>query len=395
MRKMFILVFLLTIFSANAEPFEPACLKNTLESTGSSFTTNMSPTSLQKFYQRLAVECPVPSKPFRNDNLAYKGSFFFSTREKVGAVELGGLSSLAYDPNTDIIYSVSDQRRLGSNLLFRFKMKQDPNFKISEVLSPITIRPEFQKTFYDTDLEGSVIDRDGNFILSSESLFAKDSGYLKVFSPEGTFLRNISLPKKFYSHWLFRKGLQRNKGFEGLTISTDARFIFTSNEEPLLQDIRSSGEKIIRIVKIDNQNEKSTREYAYQLEDDQDYGVSEILAVNSDELLVLERSYNYVTKLNSERIFKVDLRRGADVSKISSLEKYRGDLNEVLLKKELFVDLNQIVDSLPAGLRRLDNLEGMSWGPKTSTGNKTLLLVSDNNLNPSQITQFIFLEVLK
>ena len=37
------------------------------------------------------------------------------------------------------------------------------------------------------------------------------------------------------------------------------------------------------------------------------------------------------------------------------------------------------------------NMEGMTLGPELSDGHQTLILVSDNNFNPSQVTQFIAL----
>jgi hypothetical protein len=40
-----------------------------------------------------------------------------------------------------------------------------------------------------------------------------------------------------------------------------------------------------------------------------------------------------------------------------------------------------------------DNVEGMTFGPKLPDGRQVLIVVSDNNFNPSQTTQFIALAV--
>jgi hypothetical protein len=56
--------------------------------------------------------------------------------------------------------------------------------------------------------------------------------------------------------------------------------------------------------------------------------------------------------------------------------------------KQLVLDLNA------AGFAPVDNIEGITWGPALASGNRTLLLVSDNNFNETQITQFVALEVL-
>ena len=40
----------------------------------------------------------------------------------------------------------------------------------------------------------------------------------------------------------------------------------------------------------------------------------------------------------------------------------------------------------------LDNLEGMTFGPRLPNGHQALLLVSDNNFTPGQVSQFLLLE---
>lgn len=41
----------------------------------------------------------------------------------------------------------------------------------------------------------------------------------------------------------------------------------------------------------------------------------------------------------------------------------------------------------------IDNLEGMTFGPTLPDGRRTLIIVSDNNFNETQFTQFIVLAV--
>ena len=42
----------------------------------------------------------------------------------------------------------------------------------------------------------------------------------------------------------------------------------------------------------------------------------------------------------------------------------------------------------------MDNLEGMTWGPPLPGGGRSLVLVSDDNFNPAQSTQFIAAEYI-
>jgi hypothetical protein len=51
-----------------------------------------------------------------------------------------------------------------------------------------------------------------------------------------------------------------------------------------------------------------------------------------------------------------------------------------------------VVDIASLGVQP-DNLEAMSFGPMLPDGRMLLILVSDNNFNPSQVTQFMALAV--
>ena len=46
-------------------------------------------------------------------------------------------------------------------------------------------------------------------------------------------------------------------------------------------------------------------------------------------------------------------------------------------KKELILDFSKIKSSISAGFRKIDNLEGMTFGPILPNGNKTLIFVSN------------------
>jgi hypothetical protein len=87
-------------------------------------------------------------------------------------------------------------------------------------------------------------------------------------------------------------------------------------------------------------------------------GVTAILEKSPGVYLVLERSFHPQLG-NKVRLFE-----------------YRPLQN----KKRLLADIGQFV--------RPDNLEGMAWAP-----DGTLWLVSDDNFNAAQVTQFIALEV--
>ena len=55
--------------------------------------------------------------------------------------------------------------------------------------------------------------------------------------------------------------------------------------------------------------------------------------------------------------------------------------------KRLLLDLKH------SGLPHVDNFEAMAWGPPQPSGARTLVMCSDDNFNPLQVTQFAGFEV--
>jgi hypothetical protein len=80
----------------------------------------------------------------------------------------------------------------------------------------------------------------------------------------------------------------------------------------------------------------------------------------------------------------VDINEATDIKDMESIKKE--DVKP--LKKELVINLNTL------GLDKVDNVEGMTFGKKLPNGNDSLVLVSDNNFNDTQVTQFIAFEVI-
>ncbi len=73
-----------------------------------------------------------------------------------------------------------------------------------------------------------------------------------------------------------------------------------------------------------------------------------------------------------------------DTSKIDRLTGLSP--NAVAIPKKLLLDLTSL--HLP-----LDNLEGMAIGPRLPDGSHSLLLVSDDNFRPEQVTQFLLFQL--
>jgi hypothetical protein len=123
-------------------------------------------------------------------------------------------------------------------------------------------------------------------------------------------------------------------------------------------------------------------DYAYQLEPPPlgsiEHGLSEVQALdNSGNFLTLERSLSLMGF--KVKIFQAATNNATDVSAIKSLV----GSDVVNIKKKLVLNLNSLKI-------KLDNIEGMAIGPKLPDGSQSLLLVSDNNFNRLEITQFLW-----
>ena len=86
---------------------------------------------------------------------------------------------------------------------------------------------------------------------------------------------------------------------------------------------------------------------------------------------------------NYIRIYEADAAQATNVNNLDSLPM--GQFTPVT--KKLVLDLGTL------GLPKLDNVEGMAWGTKLKNGHDSLVLVSDNNFNASQVTQLLAFDV--
>ena len=217
---------------------------------------------------------------------------------------------------------------------------------------------------------------------------------------DGTLMRRFELPAMFGFGLL--EGVRINKTFEGLAIATDGQTAWLAMEAALKQDgpeptVQATGGPC-RFTQINITTGKVLRQIAYVPDAipnapsppsaNADNGVVEVLMLDAHRMLVLERAYMAGLSdkhRNSPRLYAIDTRQATDTLSIAALKPG----NHTPTAKTLLADFR----SYPA-LTRLDNTEGMCWGPALSNGNRTLLFVSDDNFNPQQITQFLAFEFL-
>ena len=108
-------------------------------------------------------------------------------------------------------------------------------------------------------------------------------------------------------------------------------------------------------------------------------GLVELLPLSPTRLLAMERSFSTGVG-NDVRIYLVDTAGATDTLGLPALPQ---DLSGVqVAQKTLVLDLDVLGVTL-------DNLEGLTFGPVLPDGRQSLLIVSDNNFSPTQVTQFL------
>lgn len=191
-------------------------------------------------------------------------------------------------------------------------------------------------------------------------------------------------------------GPRDNEGIEAMTYAAGGALIVNAIEGSMVQDGPSPTPEhgaLSRITVQDRQGEVVSQ-YAYPLDpvfarppggEFANNGITAILTDgpdNPDRGLVMERSF--VTGVgNSIRIYEVDISGASDVKNVKSLRT--GEVQP--LRKRLLADLSEF------DLDTVDNVEGMAWGPRLPSGERSLLLVSDDNFSAEQTTQVIALAV--
>lgn len=222
--------------------------------------------------------------------------------------------------------------------------------------------------------------------------------FLRTATPEGAYVAEFALPPLFRVQ-ATENGTRSNGSFEGMSITPDGRYLFTAQEEPVYEDgpraAAGLAGAVIRLVKYDKETRQPVAQYAYKLDavhaapvpanQFQLNGVVEVLALSDTKLLAMERSFavgatpDYVVK-----IYEIDLAAATDVSTQTSLV----NATYTPVTKRL------VLDVATTGIKRVDNLEGMTLGPKLANGHSSLVIVADDNFGATQISQFLAFEVM-
>ena len=219
---------------------------------------------------------------------------------------------------------------------------------------------------------------------------------IQYASPTGGHLGQLRLPSN-YEITTEERGPRRNQAIEAITFGSKGTVVTSAIEGPLLQDGPEPDVNHGALVRVTRQSRdgRVLGQFAYPLEKifaendpdspwGPDTGVPSILAFpgRPDRYLVLERTWVAGAGYKI-RLFDATTRGATDVQEIDSL----AGRPVVPMRKTLVADFDTL------GLSAVDNTEGMTWGPDLPSGERLLLLVSDDNFAEEAITQIVALGI--
>jgi 3-phytase len=349
----------------------------------------------------LAPAAPAPAKGPPVD-LRFLGQAIVPTGTAFQGTTVGGLSSITYDARRNVFYALSDDPSqlqparfytvgldLGDGRLGDGDVRFDG---VTELLAP----DGHAYPPLSLDPEGLALTKDGQLVLTSEG-FANSlvDPFVRRYALDGSFLGSLPVPRPFLATADHSSGVRPNLAFESAGVPPNGRFAFTATENALYQDGPAAtvfNGSPSRIMRYNLQTGRLDRQWVYETDPVVQppvpasqfsvNGLVELLPLNNEFLIAMERSFSVgvAGTGNSIKLYMVALPGASDVNGADSLA---GVLDRVRpAQKTLLLDLDEL--GIP-----LDNVEGLTFGPRLPNGRQSVVLVSDNNFAASQFTQFL------
>lgn len=328
--------------------------------------------------------------------------------------KVGGLSGIDYDAKNDLYYLISDDRSVfNDSRFYTAKIRLFENkIECIDFQSVVILKSETGKAYgnWNTTPTSSADPEDIRFNPKTNTLVWSSEGarvltadkevlqdpFVNNMDLKGHFIENITLPKNLATQKL-EKGPRNNGSLEGITFDKKFKNIYTNIEEPLFEDGNQANTNkggLLRLYQFDAKTKKNTAQFGYQLEPIAREpnpkgafavnGVSAIQYYGKNQLLVVERSYSTGTQACTVKVFLCDLKKATNVKNFNSLQNQKLEL----ASKKLMLNMDDL------GIF-IDNIEGLTFGPKLTNGNPSIIFVSDNNFSDKQKTQFLVFELVE
>jgi hypothetical protein len=322
-------------------------------------------------------------------HLQFRGQAIVPTGTTFAGTTVGGLSSITYDASRDVYYALSDDpsqfqpvRYYTVGLAVHDGRLTDGDVSLQGVTTMLAPNGQPYAPF-SVDPEGLALTQDRRLIFTSEGVAANlIDPFVRRYELDGTFLSSLAVPDDFLPNADHTRGVRQNLGFESAGVTRDGRYLFTGTENALVQDGPAAtvdNGSPARLMRYDLRTGRLDRQWIYQTDPVAEppvpptnfsvNGLVELLPLDDDRLLAMERSFSVGAPGtgNTIKIYEVSLHGAHGMRPVH---------------KKLVLDLDEL--GIP-----LDNVEGLTFGPRLRDGRRTVVLVSDNNFAATQFTQFL------
>lgn len=308
--------------------------------------------------------------------------------------EIGGLSGIDYDPAQDRYVVISDDKGSGGptraytlELPLAGGKLGAPRFEtLVELMDSGGPYPPGS-----TDTESVRWLPGGGLAYTSEG--AGPGGrtpFVREATAAGALQQDLALPAAYYP--AAGSGLRSNFGFEGMTLSPDRTRVTVISENALVQDGPAAAPGVpspSRLLTLDRATGANLGEHVYAADPMQTFGglvlgpslagVSELLAIDDHSYLTVERSFA-MPRGFAVTIYKTTTDGADDITGAAAITGA-----ERPMPKTAVFDFAQIGFA--------NNIEGITWGPRLPNGDRSLVLVADNNFGEVGATTFYLLAV--
>jgi hypothetical protein len=363
---------------------------------------------MKKLLLATAVALSVGAAQAADFSLRVIGATSLPTGTLFQGVEFGGISGL--DRAADGTYwAIADDRggERGTPRFYNLSLDYDAAGFNGVTINSQTYmqRPDgttFPSNARTVDPEGIRVAPNGNLYWSSEGNWNANAAsryqpFVREMTTSGVFVREFATPAMYNYVDNASTGGRNNKLFEALTVTPNGT-IYTANEDALVQDgplTSVSNGSVVRLTALDPVSGAAGAQYAYELPPipvdavpgapfGPDNGLPELLAISDTQFIAIERAFAFGVG-NTIRLTLAEIT--ADTTDVSSFASLTG-ADYTPMRRTLLLEMPITFEGIT-----LDNIEGVSWGKTLANGNRTLVLVADNNFSATQSTQFIALEI--
>ena len=319
--------------------------------------------------------------------LEFRGQLILPTGTTFQGTNVGGLSSIAY-AGGETFYALSDDQANARFYRLRAAIADGRLGAGDVTIESVTTLRQPDGTPYPTgslDPEGFALTKHNRHAIVTSEGFANRqiAPWIRVYNLDGSYVRDVPLSEEFAPNAAGTRGVRLNLGFESAAVH--GKRLYTATEAALVQDgppATLTNGSPARLLQYDLRRNALQQQWTYMVDPVAEppvpatnfsvSGLVEVLPLGKKRLITMERSFSVGAPGtgNKIKLYLTELHRDGTTS------------------KTLLLNLDAL--GLP-----LDNVEGMTFGPRLRGGQRTLLLVSDNNFAATQFTQFLLFAISK